>query len=145
MLFGNDRSRMRRYFRTVWRKQTAGQPLEPLERVIAGVIGQHPEYHELLMERETALEQDYFPDGGETNPFLHMGMHIAIQEQLTSDRPAGIIEIYRLLCQRLGDSHAAEHQMLECLGETLWEAQRNGAPPDEARYLSRLGRLVSRD
>ena len=142
MLFGTDRSRIRRYFCEVWGKHTAGQPLEPLERIIAGVIGRHPEYQHLLTASEAMLERDYLPELGETNPFLHMGMHIAIQEQLMSNRPAGILSLYEQLCRRLGDSHTAEHQMMECLGETLWEAQRSGAEPDATAYLQRLKRLL---
>ncbi len=142
LLFGTDRNRIRRYFGEVWRKHTAGQPLEPLERIIAGVIGAHPEYQAVLTGAEEALERDYLSEQGETNPFLHLGMHIAIQEQLRSDRPPGIVPVYEQLCQRYGDSHAAEHQMMECLGETLWEAQRNGAEPDAAAYLQRLRRLM---
>jgi hypothetical protein len=145
MLFGTDRNRMRRYFREVWSKHAAGRPLEPLERIIAGVIAQHPEYHALLTGPEALLERDYLPELGETNPFLHMGMHIAIQEQLSSNRPAGILLLYERLCQRFGDSHTAAHQMLECLGQALWEAQRNQTEPDAALYLQQLQRLVQSD
>lgn len=142
MLFGNDRNQIRQYFYEVWRKHNSGQPLQPLEKIIAGVINQHPEYHALLADSKIALERDYLPELGETNPFLHMGMHIAIQEQLATQRPAGILETYRLLCQRYGDSHQAEHYMMEVLGQTLWEAQRRGTPPDQDLYLQRLRQLV---
>jgi hypothetical protein len=145
MFFGTDRSRMRRYFCEVWSKHTAGQPLEPLERIIAGVIAQHPEYHTLLTGTEALLERDYLLELGEANPFLHMGLHIAIQEQLSSNRPAGILSLYQGLCQRFGDSHTAAHQMMECLGQTLWEAQRKHREPDAALYLQRLERLVQGD
>jgi hypothetical protein len=140
-MFGNDRDRLRRYYCTVWEKVQAGQPLEPLEHLMAGVIREHPEYQPALANAETALGREYLPEMGETNPFLHMGMHIAIQEQLSSDRPTGIREVYQQLCQRLGDPHPAEHQMMECLGETLWEAQRAGVEPDEQVYLERLRRI----
>lgn len=141
-MFGNDRNSLRRYYCTVWSKAGAGQPLEPLERIIAEVIRAHPEYQPALTDSEAALGREYAPELGETNPFLHMGMHIAIQEQLGGNRPAGILEVYQQLCRRVGDSHAAEHQMMECLGETLWEAQRNGAEPDERAYLKRLRRMA---
>ena len=141
-MFGQDRDSLRRYYCTVWDKARANQPLEPLERIIAEVISAHPEYQPSLADAETALGREYTPELGETNPFLHMGMHIAIHEQLGSNRPAGILEVYQQLCRRLGDSHAAEHQMMECLGETLWEAQRYRAEPDERIYLDRLWRLA---
>ncbi len=141
-MFGHDRDSLRRYYSTVWDKARANQPLEPLERIIAEVISAHPEYQPALADAETALGREYPPELGETNPFLHMGMHIAIHEQLGSNRPAGIIEVYQQLCRRMGDSHAAEHQMMECLGETLWEAQRYRTEPNEQIYLERLWRLA---
>ena len=121
-MFGNDRNNLRRYYCTVWEKARASQSLEPLEQLIASIINEHPEYQAVLTDTETALSQEYAPEGGQTNPFLHMGMHIAIQEQLGGNRPAGILAVYQQLCQRIGDAHAAEHAMMECLGEVLWEA-----------------------
>ncbi len=141
-MFGNDRDSLRRYYRTVWEKAGSDQPLEPLERLIAEVIREHPEYQPVLTDTEAALAREYTPEMGQTNPFLHMGMHIAIREQLGGDRPPGILAVYQQLCRRLGDSHAAEHLMMECLGETLWEAQRGGGEPDERVYLERLRRLA---
>jgi hypothetical protein len=140
-MFGNDRDSLRRYYCTVWDKARAGQPLEPLEHLIAGVIREHPEYQPALADAENVLGREYTPEMGETNPFLHMGMHLAIQEQLGGHRPEGILEVYQQLCRRM-TGHAAEHQMMECLGETLWEAQRNGVEPDERVYLERLRRLT---
>lgn len=141
-MFGHDRDSLRRYYLTVWKKASAGLPLEPLEQLIADVIRQHPEYHPLLEHTETILGQDYLPEMGQTNPFLHMGMHIAMQEQLGSNRPNGIRNLYQKICRRIGDTHTAEHQMMECLGETLWEAQRSGTEPNERLYLERLRKLL---
>lgn len=141
-MFGNDRDSLRRYYCTAWAKAHAGQSLEPLEQLIAGVINEHPEYQPVLTDTETALSREYAPEGGQTNPFLHMGMHIAIQEQLGGNRPEGILDVYQQLCQRMGDAHAVEHAIMECLGEMLWEAQRNGREPDEQVYLERLRRLT---
>ena len=140
-MFGNDRDGLRRYYCTVWDKAQSGQPLEPLEQLIAGVIREHPEYQPMLTNADTALGREYLPEMGETNPFLHIGLHIAIQEQLGGHRPVGILEVYQQLCQRLGDRHIVEHQIMECLGQTLWEAQRNGVDPDEQVYLERLRQL----
>ncbi len=141
-MFGNNRDSLRRYYCTVWEKANAGQALEPLERLIARIIHDHPEYQPMLVDAEAALSRDYLPEMGQTNPFLHLGMHIAIHEQLGTDRPAGILGVYQQLCRKAGDSHEAEHQMMDCLGETLWEAQRNGREPDEQAYLARLMRKL---
>lgn len=143
-MFGNDRDSLRRYYGTVWGKACAGQPLEPLEEMISGVIREHPEYQSMLADPEVALSREYTPELGQTNPYLHMGMHIALQEQLVSNRPDGIRDLYRRIRQGMGESHAAEHLMMECLGETLWEAQRAGVEPDERVYLKRLRRLAGR-
>lgn len=114
--------------------------MEPMEAIIAEVIELHPEYHRLL-HTETTIEQlDYSPEQGQTNPFLHMGMHIALREQAAADRPAGMQIIYRKLIDEKGQ-HDAEHDMMECLGEALWNAQRINQAPDEAAYLECLQKL----
>ena len=138
---GQTREQLRQMYRSAWRKYTARQPLEPLEGQVAAVIAEHPEYVPLLESGAQALSADYTPEGGRENPFLHMGLHLAIREQVATDRPTGIASIHQALSQRLGDPHTAEHAMLELLAETLWEAQRAGRAPDEQRYLDRLRKL----
>ena len=135
---GQNREQLRRMYLDSWRKYTSKQPLEPLEAQVAAVIAEHPEYITLLESGPEALATDYSPEGGRENPFLHMGLHLAIREQVATDRPPGITQIHRGLSQRLGTPHIAEHAMLEILAETMWEAQRSGRAPDEQRYLERL-------
>ena len=141
-MFGNDRNALRQYYIDVWQKAQNKQPLEPLEKIIAEVIGQHPEYQNILSASDTALGKEYLPEMGESNPFMHMGMHIAIHEQLGSNRPVGIRELYQQITTRYGDAHEAEHQMMECLAEMMWQAQRAGKAPDEQHYLKGLKKLA---
>ena len=143
MFAGQDRNQLRRMFFNVWRKQHGLVVMEPLEKLIAEIIRQHPEYHEVLNNQESSLERDYLPEVGQTNPFLHMSMHIAIHEQLASQRPAGIVEVFRSLTTRLDDAHEAEHRMMECLAEMLWQAQRDATLPDEGIYMENLRKLVT--
>jgi hypothetical protein len=138
---GQSRDDLRRMYLEAWRKFSAKQPLEPLEAQLAAVIAEHPEYIGFLESGDTALGADFTPEGGQGNPFLHMGLHLAIREQVATDRPKGIAAIHQKLAARLGDAHAAEHAMLEPLAETIWEAQRSGILPDEQRYLERLKTL----
>ena len=116
-------------------------PLEPLEAQLAAVIAEHPEYVAWLEAGERTLSAEFTPEGGRENPFLHMGLHLAIREQVSTNRPPGIADIYQKLSARLGGAHAAEHAMLEPLAETLWDAQRQGRVPDEQSYLERLRKL----
>ena len=140
MIFGEDRSQLRRFYLEAWRKRRSDEPLEPLEAMVAQVVEQHPEYHHLLTEE--VLDHDFTPESGRSNPFLHMGMHISLAEQVAADRPAGIRELYRRITAACGDPHEAEHRMMECLGTVLWEAQRRNRPPDERAYLECLGKLL---
>lgn len=142
MIFSQDRNQIRRFFSDVRAKHRGRAPLEPLEDLIAGVILEHPEYHGLLENPDAALERDYLPELGQTNPFLHMGMHIALREQIAGQRPAAVAATYRQLSARLADSHEAEHRMIDCLAEALWQAQRLGTAPDESAYLACLQRLM---
>lgn len=143
-MFGQDRNQLRQMYLDAWQKHQAGALLQPLESMIAGIIALHPEYHALLEKDAQALERDFTPESGESNPFMHMGMHIAIREQLGTDRPPGIATAYKTLLLRLQDPHQVEHQMMECLGQALWEAQRNHSAPDEGAYLLCVQRLAGR-
>ncbi len=140
MIFSNDRGELRRMYRTAWQKRVDGVPMSPLEAQIADVIALHPEYQEAVSSED--LDRDYTPDEGQTNPFLHMGLHLGLREQVATDRPAGIAAVFRTLSERLGDAHDAEHRMIDCLAETLWEAQSSNRPPDERQYLEKLRRLA---
>ena len=141
-MFGQNREELRRFFQTSWEKRRNDQALQPLEHLVAQVIEQHPEYHRHL-DGPDQLDRDFSPEQGETNPWLHMGMHITLAEQVGSDRPSGIRASYQKLVTHFGDHHAAEHAMMECLGVALWEAQRGGTAPDEQRYLECLKKLAT--
>ena len=138
---GQNRDQMRRMYLEAWRKFSARQPLEPLEAQLAAVIAEHPEYVQWLEAGDAALGAEFTPEGGRENPFLHMGLHLAIREQVATNRPAGIAEVHKKLSVRLGSPHEAEHAMLEPLAQALWDAQRQGRMPDEQAYLERLRRL----
>ncbi len=126
MLFGQDRDQLRGAYIMAWRLYRQGKPLEPLQAQIVAVIEQHPEYHNLLENADKAIGRDYLPELGETNPFLHMGMHLAIQEQVSTDRPTGIRELYEQLLAKADDSHELQHKLMECLAEMIWQAQKGG-------------------
>ena len=135
-----SRDEVRQMYLAVWHKLQQKMPLEPMEALIADVIEIHPEYHNLLESGDDVRQQEFTPEQGQTNPFLHMGMHIALREQATADRPPGVKAIHQKLLTRK-DQHKAEHDMMECLGESLWSAQRNNQLPDEAAYLDCLKKL----
>ncbi|HSD69409.1 MAG TPA: DUF1841 family protein [Woeseiaceae bacterium] len=141
-MFGQDRDELRRMYSDAWATARRGMPLSPLAAQIVRVIEEHPEYQEFI--EQSSITVGFAPAEGQENPWLHMGLHLAIRDQVATDRPAGIRAIFERLAGRFGDSHEAEHAMLECLAETLWEAQRNQAPPDERRYLERLLQLPER-
>ena len=141
MLYTSERDKIRQFYADCWQKARHGLPMEPMEQMVARVIEMHPEYHAML-ENEKHLGNEYKPEDGETNPFLHMGMHLGLQEQVVMDRPAGIKEIYQQLGEKYGDIMKTEHAMMECLGEMMWQAQKNQTEPDESAYLICLKTLL---
>lgn len=142
MLFPNNREALRRYYFDAWHKYRTGMPLTPLEDQIVGAVLAHPEYHPALEKPDHTVDKDYLPGIGDANPFLHLGLHLGLQEQIATDRPAGLRAIHAQLLLRYGDPHATEHAMMECLADILWQAQRNARPPDEHLYLQRLRELA---
>ena len=142
-MFGNDRNQLRKVFFDSWALRKDGKPMDAMQDIVANIVELHPEYHSIL-ENDDAIDKDFSPEQGTTNPFLHMSMHIALHEQLSTNRPTGIRECYTQIIKNTGSEHDAEHAMMECLGESLWSAQRNQTAPDEEAYLRCLKALANK-
>jgi hypothetical protein len=134
-MFTPNQHDVRRFFCRVSEKLHTHEPLETIEQVAAPWVSEHPEYLEELSDVDRALELDYPVDGGTENPFLHLSMHLSIEEQCSIDQPRGIRTAVELLSERLGSRHEAHHAVMECLGTMIWESQRSGLAPDPHRYL----------
>ncbi len=140
--FANQsRTDLRGVYLGAWRKHCANLPMEPLEAQIVDVITEHPEYFPLFNDPEAVLTKDFSPESGQTNPFLHMAMHLAVRDQVATDRPAGIRTAFDTLLRRRNKLDA-EHAVAEHLAEMIWKTQRSGLPPDEQVYLRRVQKMV---
>jgi len=133
-----SRAELRQMYVESWRKRRERLPVEPVEAQIADVVQDHPEYHAALERGEDVLDKDFQPEAGAVNPFLHMGLHLAVRDQVATDRPPGIRAAFTLLATKQPSPHDAEHVLIELLAEALWTAQRNGQAPDERAYLARV-------
>ena len=139
-MFAPSRDEARRFVIGAWTKFRAGEPLSDIERLVASLVAMHPEYQPLIEEGERHLEREWTPDGGAASPFLHLSLHLAVAEQLAIDQPPGIRAEFERIREARGDEHAALHAVLECLGETMWQAQRLRTGPDAGVYLACLRR-----
>jgi hypothetical protein len=135
-----ERQTHRRAFIDAWARALADHPLGPVEAQIVQVARMHPEYQGCLTDADRSLDRDFPPEAGQGNPFLHMGLHIAILEQLTADQPAGIRSLHQRLVAATGDVHAADHRLMECLAAGLWRVQRDRKPFNEKAYLKCIKR-----
>jgi hypothetical protein len=142
-VFNPTRDQARLFLFDLWAKYRAAQPLSALEAMALDIVLLHPEYHAALDDRERYLDRDWQPEGGETNPFLHLSMHLAIDEQLSIDQPPGIRDAVERLSRKLDSAHEARHAVMDCLAEVVWQAQRNGAAFDNASYLDCLRRKAA--
>lgn len=137
-LFNPSRDEVRDFFFDTWAKFKAQKILTDLEKICLSVMLLHAEYHAILDRPEQFKHQEYFPEFGETNPFLHMSLHLSVLEQISINQPIGIADIYEKLKLKHQDEHAAQHEVLECLAETIWLAQRSNSGLDTAHYLQLL-------
>ena len=137
-MFNPTRDQSRDFLFDVWEKHLAGRPLTPLETMALAIVIEHPEYHAVFGDRERYRDREWRPEGGETNPFLHIAMHLAIEEQISIDQPPGIRAAVEALAVRRGSMHAARHDVMDCLAEMIWQAQRHGTGFDNASYLDCL-------
>jgi hypothetical protein len=141
-MFNPSKDDVRRFFCETWRKHREGLPLSPLEAMALDWALEHPEYHGDLESLDRALAADYSIEAGSPNPFLHLSMHLAIAEQLQIDQPPGIRAAWDTLARRLDSQHEAAHRIMDCLGETIWQAQRSGTQPDSQAYLECIHRAA---
>ena len=141
MFYGDQVRDTRKLFFLSWQKFCNHQELLPLEQQLVAVISDHPDCHSLLESKVPDDEAVYFPELGQTNPFLHMGLHLAIRDQISMNRPAGITQIHQQLSTRL-DPLSIEHLFMEHLAESLWKAQRENRAPDENEYLASFRELL---
>ena len=138
MFFNPSRDEARQFLFETWRKRREKSLLTPLEDLAAQLIEKHPEYFAIFEDPERYLEREYLPEQGETNPFLHLMMHLTIEEQISIDQPAGIRTHFVRLTHQYESEHEAQHRMMECLSEMVWQAQRNRTQPDASIYLECL-------
>ena len=141
-MFNPSREQVRRFFCDAWKKHINRLPLVGAEVTAADIAARHPEYQGLLIDANAAVDKEWLPEGGAMNPFLHLSLHLAIHEQVSIDQPPGIRMAFEQLRARM-DSHDAEHVLLECLGETIWRAQREGKPMDALAYVDAVRRQSS--
>lgn len=141
-MFNPSKEQVRDFFCLTWHKHRESGILSALESIAARWMVEHPEYHALLEQVEEAKTRDFTVDNGQTNPFLHLSMHLSLTEQIQIDQPVGIRQISQKLTMRYNDEHTAQHQMMECLGKTLWEASRSGSAPDMQGYIAELQHLL---
>lgn len=143
-MFTPSQQDVRRFFCDSFKKSHAREILTPIEAIAADWIHQHPEYDDILNNLEAALEANYSVDQGNSNPFLHLSMHLSISEQISVDQPRGVKLAFQILAKKLNSEHEAHHQMMECLGEMMWNSQRTGLPPDGEAYIEALRKRASR-
>ena len=136
-MFTSDRSKQRQYLKQAWGKYTKQEQLEPLELQLAKIVEKHPEYQNLINN----LNSEYFPEQGSVNPFLHINLHLTLQDQLAMDQPKGIRGIHNKLLVKIKDEHEVEHLMMELIAEMIFNAQKNKAAFDLDGYINALKEL----
>ena len=144
-MFTPSQADVRQFFCSVYAKTQSSQPLEALETIASQWLAEHPEYHADFVDVEAALAKMYDVEGGKTNPFLHLSMHLSISEQCSIDQPRGIRQAVEVLTTRRNSLHDAQHEAMDCLGQMVWESQRSGRPPDGAAYIDCVQRRATRD
>ena len=143
MLLQPSQADVRRFFCAVYAKWRYDQPLEAIESIAAQWVAEHPEYHAMLADLDTALQTMFAAQEGHSNPFLHLSMHLSISEQCSIDQPRGIQQAVALMAHRAGSLHEAHHAAMECLGKMVWESQRSSTQPDGDAYVACVQRRAT--
>lgn len=144
MVFSNERQDLRKAYFDAWQKHLRGEKLLPLEKQIVNLILHHPEYQEIFAHPDKYQDYSFTELNNEPNPFLHLGLHMTLLEQISTNRPKGITAIYRDIVETFGEPHHAEHHIIEILADTLWGAMQENKAPDEKAYIKQLKKLLKK-
>lgn len=144
-MFSPSQADVRRFFCSIYAKAQTEQALEAIETIASLWINEHPEYHAELADVDAALAAMTRVEDGKSNAFLHLSMHLSITEQCSIDQPRGIRQAVELLTHRRDSLHEAHHEVMECLGQMIWESQRAGRPPDGNAYIACVQRKATQD
>ncbi len=139
-MFGQDIQALRTVYFDAWEKFNQQAILSPLEHIITQAISTHPEYHDFFSDRKNVNHTLTHSDG--TPHFFHLGLHVALGEQLQADRPKGIKKIYTKLMGLYFDPIEVEHKMIHCLMAFLVESAQHPNQPNEKNYLAKLEKLI---
>jgi hypothetical protein len=142
-MYNPSQDDVRRFFCQVYAKQQAQTLIDALEVLAGEWVAEHPEYHAVLTDEASALTRQFTGENGQSNPFLHLSMHLSISEQCSIDQPRGIRQAVELLASKRNSLHDAHHEVMECLGTMLWESQRSGQAPDGQAYIDAVQRRAS--
>ncbi len=144
-MFNPSQADVRRFFCSVYAKAQAEQALDAMETIASLWMNEHPEFHTELADLDAALASMDRPEDGKSNAFLHLSMHLSITEQCSIDQPRGIRQAVELLTHRRDSLHDAHHEVMDCLGQMMWESQRAGRPPDGPTYIACVQRRATQD
>ncbi|KYP10702.1 MAG: hypothetical protein A0129_11300 [Limnobacter sp. CACIAM 66H1] len=135
-MFNPTRDQARLFFLNSWKKYHKEEPLTEAESLALQWMTKHPEYFDIFdAEPESILAADFSVEAGQSNPFLHLSMHLAVAEQVSIDQPPGIRAAFAKLCEKMGDDHKAAHQVFECLAEQIYQQQKNGVAFSSENYI----------
>jgi len=144
-MFNPSQADVRRFFCSVYAKAQAEQALDAMETIASLWMNEHPEFHNELADLDAALASMDRLEDGKSNAFLHLSMHLSITEQCSIDQPRGIRQAVELLTHRRDSLHEAHHEVMDCLGQMMWQSQRAGRPPDGPTYIACVQRRATQD
>lgn len=141
-MFNPNREQVRFFFIETWRKYNAKQTLSDMEKIAISWMLEHPEY--INFYKEDFLDKDFAVEMGQTNPFLHLSMHLAVEEQTKANQPPGIQNAFESLKHKLGSKHDAAHEVFDCLAEQIYQNQKYNTEFSSTSYLHCINEKIKK-
>ncbi len=117
----------------VWGKIKEEKELSPEDKKLAKILLEHEEYSNLW----DAISSHPKKRAEQINPYLHVYLHIAIENQIGEENPR---QVGRYVSQSI-DKHKAIHEIIAIFSEHLFEALKYRKPLDRLKYIQRLNEM----
>jgi hypothetical protein len=115
--------------------------LEGEDAKIAAIMEDHPEFDPFWSLGEASATPQEI-QGQIVNPFVHVTLHLQIQNQIEREFPQEVKKTFLRLVEQGESDHEAIHQIISIYASLYFKALRRGQSFDESEYALQLRYLT---
>lgn len=133
------RSLNRQYMYEIWQHAKANDldQLSEEEQQIGKLMLEHEEYHNQFEFADALEDYQFDPESG-VNPFLHISIHVIVENQLKSKQPIEAYQFYNSIRRKKVSHHETIHLIGNIFAPLMFQVLKRKEPFDNELYQQLL-------